>query len=256
MSILSVSLQGRFGNQTLQWLFAYAFAKKHGMDFRCPEWIGERVFDLPKYERLTEPAFQTLNEHQLFDAIPVLTCGAQWKPVEFRGYAQMQKCASLYTKREAQAWLKLRPEIEAGGRESNYAHIPIIGHRRAGDYAGYGYPVVAIGSYIKACRDYGLDEEAMLVLSEERAQSETHLGLPPDLAFVADFYRMMKAPTLLRGNSSFSFLAGLLGNGLVLSPVVDGLEGGKEHVCKFVAGNHPKFTSHLDFVEDLHVSDI
>lgn len=162
----------------------------------------------------------------------------------------------IYTKRQAQAWLKLRPEIETACAHAVLSSLArsgaIVCHRRVGDYIGYGYTVVSHRSYERACSEFGLDLEQAVFLSEEHPIS--HAGhLPDDLAFMPDFYRMMTARTLLRANSSFSWLAALLGDGLVLSPIVDGLEGGKEHDCAFVAGNWPRFCN-LEFVSDLHVA--
>jgi len=165
----------------------------------------------------------------------------------------------IYSKRDAQSWLRLRPEIEAACQNAVRSHdaedAKVVIHHRRGDLTGYGYPQLDRRSFGPACEEFGLKYQTpeAIVLSEE--YPIPHAGhLPDDLSFMPDFYRMMTAPTLLRGNSSFSWLAALLGNGLVLSPVVDGLEGGKEHICHFVAGNHPKFAPHLDFVTDLFIS--
>ncbi len=253
MSILSLSMQGRFGNTCMQFLFAYAFAEKHGMEFQCPKWIGERIFDLPKYARPSRTDFRRVNEFTIFD--PCLdTSKPYYDDREFRGYAQMRGCM-IYTKTEAQAWLKIKPEIaelcQANIGDAPATH-PTVAHIRRGDYFGYGYPVLTLESYRVACDEFGLSWPDVQVLTEEHPTP--HDGLPDDLGFMPDFYRMVTAKTLLRGNSSFSWLAALLGDGLVLAPVVDGLEGGREHYCRFVAGNHPKFAPHLDFVTNLHVA--
>lgn len=171
----------------------------------------------------------------------------------FRGYAQMTECANYYTKRQAQSWLKLRPEIEAVCAKS-LGPMPIVCHERRGDYFGYGYPVVSRASYINAMAEYGLAGPPAAFLSEEHPTPPEPGELPDELGFMPDFYRMMRAPTLLRANSTFSWLAALLGNGLVLSPVIDGLEGGKEHDnVKFVAGNHPRLAN-FEFTTDMWVA--
>lgn len=265
--MIVASLQGRTGNQCVQFLFAYAFAQKYGLEFQCAEWIGERIFALPEYKRPSEGAVITrVNEITIFDIYAQDSrskwdfekeCRAPLMDLEFRGYAQTQR-AMIYTKRQAQSWLRLRPDIETACANAVLAddgkNDRVVCHRRAGDYIGYGYPVVSVPSYSSACEQFGLvcDSRNTTFLSEE--DSTPHGGhLPDDLAFMADFYRLMMAPTLLRGNSSFSWLAALLGNGLVLSPVIDGLEGGKIHDCKFVAGNHPRLAN-FDFTTDLYVA--
>lgn len=253
MPVLVLSPQGRFGNQCIQWLFAKGWAEAHGYELRHEPFIGERVFEIDGVRPDARPVHR-VNEDELCE-LAALAREQDHPPVldyEFRGYAQTQRSAEFYTKRQAQAWLRVRDKWSPALNRM-LAHHPdvIVGHRRVGDYAGYGYPIVSEASYRGACRKFGFDGNQLHMLTEENPTA--HAGLPDDLSFLADFYRLMTAPTLLRGNSSFSWLAALLGNGLVLSPVIDGLEGGKEHDCRFVAGNWPKFAN-LDFVEDLHVS--
>lgn len=251
MSVIVASLQGRFGNQCMQYLFCRALAERYGLDLRIQPWIGEKIFDLGCYARPDGSLNAVrVNEHKLLDLFHDDDLTRPTANYEFRGYAQMQKCM-IYTKRQAQRWLTIRPEhLPALIRILlRYAPTCVVAHRRAGDYFGYGYPVVSIESYLDACKLYGLVPPT--IISEEATSS--HEGLPDDITFLADFYRMMMAPVLLRGNSSFSWLASLLGNGLTLSPVVDGLAGGREHLCLFVSGNHPRFAN-LDFVEDLYVN--
>lgn len=255
MSVLVCTFQGRFGNQVMQYLFCRALAERHRIGLRTDPWIGERIFDI-SHPRPDGPSPTRFNETELIRHINLLEAAhpgfgdCAHCTLEFRGYAQMQQCA-VYTKRQAQAWLRLRPEILVACEELEVIDAPIVCHLRRGDYFGYGYPVVAERSYLRAMGKHGFDQRCASFVSEECPTP--HGTLPSDLSFVADFFRMMRAPTLLRGNSSFSWLAALLGSGLVLSPNVDGLEGGKEHDCEFVAGNWPRFAN-LDFVTDLHVN--
>jgi hypothetical protein len=255
MSVLVCTLQGRFGNQVMQYLFARAFADTYGLELHMDPWIGERVFAIehPRPKGAITRRYNEVDFRNWRVNFEVWRLG----DVEFRGYAQSQDCM-IYTKRAARHWLKLRPEIETACAHAVLASTSekarIVIHQRRGDYHGYGYPTVSTRSYIRALDHFGLrsTEPECVWLSEEKPIP--HAGhLPDDLSFMPDFYRMMTAPTLLRGNSSFSWLAGLLGDGLVLSPIIDGCEGGKEHDCPFVAGNWPRFAN-LDFVENLHVA--
>lgn len=252
MSVIVLSLQGRFGNQAMQWLFARAYAERHGFELQTPEWDGERVFKIDGVRPHNYDRLPRYNEAQLMQS------GPPDHSFVFRGYAQTQWCVSHYTKRQAQAWLTMRPEIETACARAVLADggdtDRIVCHCRRGDYIGYGYVQVSTQSYKKACERFGLNWESphLSILTEE--DPTPHIGfLPDDLGFFADFYRMMVAPTLLRGNSSFSWLAALLGDGLVLAPLVEGLEGGKSQDCAFVAGNWPRFAN-LDFTENLYVS--
>lgn len=248
MPTLNCSLQGRFGNQVVQFLYAYFLAERWRYNFTCDEWIGEKVFDI-SCQRYTGPALRRINEMTF--CAPGDTGD---ESVEFRGYAQMSHC-TIYTKRDAQSLLKIRPEILATLgriREHHFRRDSIVAHHRKGDFIGYSYPVVSRLSYKLAAQHYfGFSAFPQYVSEEEPTPAN---GLPSELAFLPDFYRLMMAPTLMRANSTFSFVAALLGNGLVLSPRIDGLQGGVEHDnVLFEAGNHCKLAD-FSFCSDLHIS--
>jgi hypothetical protein len=134
-------------------------------------------------------------------------------------------------------------------------HCPndtIVAHHRLGDFIDCSYPVVSRRSYKNAALAYFGEDRGLEFVAEECPLP--HVGLPDDISFLPDFYRLMMAPTLLRANSTFSFVAGLLNKGVVLSPRIDGLKGGVEHDgVRFEAGNHCKLAD-FDFCTDLHVS--
>lgn len=235
---ISCQLIGRFGNQVMAYLFSRAYAERHGFALHGPKWYGDEIFDispmLPQRDDLPD------------------RCDKDWQDGEsfrFTGYAQSQRCM-IYTKAQAQSWLKFRPEIlEKLDRAVIGKRIRLC-HLRRGDFFGYGYPVVSRGSYRNALDGLGFSALEFNFVSEE---SSLISNLFPDyLSFLPDFYRLTQAPILLRANSSFSWCAGLLNDGIVMSPIIDGLEGGKEHDCEFVAGNWPRL-SNFDFVTDLHV---
>ena len=259
--IISLSMMGRFGNQVMSYLFARAHANRVGAVLYCEPWLGDEVFTLP----------QENYQNRKWDGnrLPRRDCqtlGAEDVNVEIRCYAQSQE-AMIYTKAEAREWLTLRYNLgqvfnvpEAMGA---YASDYLVGHVRRGDYAGYGYPLVSINSYSEAVSKLGLwmgddwlaegakGKPKILRLLTEEAPTP-HGDLPPHLSFLPDFYRLAGAPVLLRANSTFSWVAGLLNANRVLSPIVDGLMGGVEHECRFVEGNWPKFTNR-DGITDLHV---
>lgn len=241
MSVITVSLMGRWGNQVMQYLFARAYAEKYGHEFQCDPWIGSRVFELQDAP-VTAHGLLQRNEFELTGQ----------GDVEIRCYAQSQ-AALLYTKSQAQRWLKIRAGLMAQmtGIESDGRPVA---HRRVGDYAGYGYPIVSALSYYKAYVEHHLGSPYLATQIDWVTEEDPlpHAPLPDDLSFLPDFVRLMRAPILLRGNSSFSWVAGLLGNGRVFSPVVDGMSGGMEHDVQFVEGNWPRFCN-LNNITDLHL---
>lgn len=240
MNVITANFLGRFGNQAMQYTFARAYAEKHGCEFQCEPWIGQRVFQLD--DKSIEKRLPRYSELDLKDG---------QVNINFYGYAQNQRCM-IYTREQAQNWFKIRPEIEEALKRWRPEDDSVIAHRRAGDYLGYGYVQVSKKSYHDACQKFGLDVLALRFVSDESPGH--HLDFPDELSFLPDFYRLMKAPTLLRGNSSFSWFAALLSNAEIYSPVIEGLAGGKEHDCDFVPGNHPRFCN-LAFVTDLHVKE-
>jgi hypothetical protein len=234
----------KLGNATMSWLHAYAHAQRVGAEFQCPPWIGEQVFHLPEYRRPDGKERPRRSEIEL-------------KPdetdVEIRGYAQNQ-AAMIYTKKWAQSVLTLkRHSAEVFTDESLRWMLDdeLIAHRRVGDYIGYGYPIVSEASIQKCWSDNFNPPWRMTILTEEKP---TPGRLPNDLSMLPDFYRMVRAPNLIRGNSSFSWLAALLSYGRVFSPVVKGLAGGREHDVEFVEGNWPAL-SDLACGSDMHLKE-
>ncbi len=220
--ILNLQMMGRFGNQAMQYLAARAIAERDNLELRTPRWIGEKIFA----------------------GVPA-TAEPDYSGDYLHGYFQNQASA-IYTLTQVREWFRFKPEIE---RELNPLRgMPCVAHMRRGDMAGYGYPLVALQSYYNACHKFDLFDPCFLT-----EESPTIIALlPPDICFVADFYVMSTALTLLRANSTFSFVASMLNPNRVLSPVIDGLEGGKEHLCEFVEGNWPKLCN-LEGFTDLHI---
>lgn len=198
MPVITANLLGRFGNQAMQYLFARAYAEQNGWDFQCEPWIGQRIFEL--------------NDKPIMDQWPrrsELDLKDGEYNINLYGYAQHQRCM-IYTKKQAQDWLKFRPGIAEKLEECRLQDDEIVAHRRAGDYFGYGYPVVSEKSYYDACEKFGLKGELHFVSEEKPGWCG---GFEGELGFLFDFYRLMKAPILLRGNSTFSWFAALLGSG-------------------------------------------
>ncbi len=220
---------GRFGNQCMQYLHGRALAEREGATLLTSRWIGEEIFDLPA---------------------PLLK-GESVDSQVVTGYAQDQ-ASMIYTKRQAQEWLTLKPDMVALLWNLNsfakHFRADIACHLRRGDYFQCGYPVCSQESYDRLIASFPVEKTDKLVLF---IQDRTfNLEGVPD--FLPDFYVLMTARVLIRANSSFSWVAGLLSHSKVYSPIIDGLEGGREHDVKFVEGNHPRLAN-FDFTTDLHV---
>jgi hypothetical protein len=225
MKLLYTPLIGRFGNQVTVYAHARRRAELEGATLCTPPWVGERVFDIPEASR------DQIGEH-------------------IGGYRQKQEDLN-YTRKWALDTLRIRPELRAKLDE----FVPqgeIVAHLRRGDYVGYGYPLVSKRSYYRAAVDFGFNPERLVFITEEAPL--TRPEFEGDLSFLPDFYRMVNAKVIFRGNSSFSWWACTLSNAQVYAPVIDEKPGGVESDCDFVAGNWPKFAN-LDLVTDLHLPE-
>lgn len=228
----------KLGNATMAFLYAYAHAQRVRAEFVCSPWIGEKVFALPEYGRPTK-AMDKFPVRSEIDLAPDET------NVRLTAYAQSEKATRLYSQEEARDWLKLQRSIEevlsATEAMEAFDNDDIVCHIRRGDFAGYGYPMVSRASYLRALTRHNLKGADVAFISEEHPTPPGKL--PAELSFLPDFYRMAYAPTLLRGNSSFSWLAGIIGKGRVFSPVIRAdMRGGEDHECAFIEGNWPRLT--------------
>jgi FkbM family methyltransferase len=219
-------LIGRFGNQLFQYVAARSKAEREGHTLATPPWIGEQLFEIPDASRSQD----------------YVDVSADIK------YGQHQE-AITYTRRDVLNWLRFKPEMKAK-LDSFVPQGEIIAHLRRGDYAGYQYPLVSKKSYLKAAEKFGFNPDEVKFVSEE--EPLTHPDFTGELAFLPDFYRMIRARVLLRANSSFSWWASTLGEALTFSPCIDGKPGGVESDCEFAWGNAQRLAN-LDFTTDLHL---
>lgn len=237
--VFNLKMMGGFGNQLFQYAFARAYCLQNDLELRTQQWVGQRIF------KLSDPPIR--------DALPRVAESSivpGLKNFECEGYFQNQK-SLIYSRRDAKEWFLFSPAVELPLSEVlEDSHSRLVAHRRVIGYAEAGYPVCSTESYLTAAFNFGYNQDKLAFVSDE--SPGLHSWFASELSFLPDFARLMAAPVLLRANSSFSWWAATLGNGVVFSPVIDGLEGGKEHDVKFVAGNHPRLAN-LEFVTDLHL---
>lgn len=247
---LTLTLQGGFGNQMFQYAFAKAYAERHGLTLCCNWPDGEALFKLEDAPAVD--GFVRASETTVLERIG----DAPKKDIELRGYFQQQR-AMIYTRADARRWFTFRPEVLELLVASYNPKKTHIAHRRVGDYFGYGYVVVSRKSYEQAMSRLWFVREGFAWLHGHGPNTPPEdqsfvLGLPEHLGFMRDFFTMMRATVLFRSNSTFAWWAATLGHAEIYSPVIEGLDGGKEQDCTFVVGNHPRFAN-LDFVTDLTI---
>ena len=238
MSVIACQFLGRLGNTLFQYAFARAFAELRGLTLQTDPWVGQKIFEI------NDPPI----DHN-YPVVDEFTINLNSKDVTFRSYAQQDDCL-IYTREQARKWFTFRPEIVSELKATLPTYDFVVGHRRVGDYAGYGYPVVSLKSYQDQCEKLGHQRDYLRMVTEETAFH--HPKFQGEMACVPDFFRLTQPPVLLRGNSSFSWWAAVLSDARVYSPVIEGKVGGVEHDCEFVEGNWPRMAN-LHFTTDLHL---
>jgi hypothetical protein len=160
------------------------------------------------------------------------------KDIDLKGYFQHQIFLDFYSRAEAREWLKLKPQFERYapdiGIEYSAAHI------RKGDYVNDPglsrlYCDISEVSYDSAIDHFEIPKPVFRVCEGWRAP-------PPELqqqglGWLPDWLLLRDAAHLLRANSTFSWWAGVLGNGKVYAPFVSDWVGPQD--VPFFEGNWP-----------------
>lgn len=240
MPVFNLHWLGRFGNCCFQYAFARAFCERNGLELRTDPWPGEQIFDIKH-----EPCVGNLPRKEEFS---IRDGDAD---ISYRSYSQQQKCIDYYSVSDCRSWFKFSERAKQIG-DAMLLDIQnkAVAHQRRGDYIPLGYPCPSKESYLRAALIFGVDPHDITFIGDEQQWG----GLSdPAIDFLPDFYRMCKTANLFRANSSFSFWAGVLNEGRVFAPVIDGLTGGQEHDCDFVEGNWPRLAN-FEFTTDLIMS--
>jgi hypothetical protein len=215
---------GRFGNQIFQYLFARAYAEKYNATLEIPSWVGEKVF-----KNVSHPKPSGTLPITAIDNVP-------WGNVNINlmGYYQKKEFISILSEKKIRDWLQFQDKWIEKFKDLQYN---IVAHLRIGDLPSQDLSIFCIlseNSYLKACDKFGIDKKEIVWLKEETQQKRNDLD--DDLQFLPDFFTMMNAKVLLRGNSTFSFWAGFFNKGKVYSPVVKNKIGYQNDI-EFVEGN-------------------
>lgn len=248
--IVQVQLIGGFGNQLHQYCAARAYAEEIGAKLEVPAgWLGIHAFEVPESPYTCE--LSPMNDGNC-GGDPALSIIANWGKTDIRlgGYFQSQNWIDKLSKAKLQSWLKVRPFHLARCPRPRYRYA--AAHLRQGDYINHPlFANITRESYVVACAEHGITEELIWIEQDQAAP-----GYDQPIPFLPDFLRLMQADVLLRANSTFSWWAGALSNGVVYSPVVDDHVGKCD--VKFVKGNWPRI-AHTDrvgvIVTDLHLPD-
>ncbi len=245
MSVITLHLHDRFGNNLSQYAMARGYAERHGCQLQTTPWVGQQIFEIDD-----PPIDRELPKRYDMDI-------DQWNgetDIDITGWGLHQKCL-LYTRTDARRWFKFRTEIE---KELAYIQQrELVGHLRERDFVSMeDYIAVSHMSYIDTCEQFGIDFVEFYFVSENLALSRAPFPVT-GLDFLGDFYTMMRAKILFRSNSTFSYWAAVLGNAeRVFSPKLDGIKpiAGVMQDVPFVEGNHCAISCVHPNCSDLHLS--
>lgn len=233
-----LKLTGRLGNLLFQYAYARAFCEQNGHTLCTPPWIGETIFQIPEAARVAENRCDIV--------LPESTYQYQ--------------SALIYTRKQVREWFKIRTDIECRLLDAITTHT-ILNRRINSDHINAGFVAPSESSYLKALnesdhlRDYYIWEcDTLPFRLSEFSGDPSACGLNTTWVSLPSFYRLMMARVLFRANSTFSWWAATLGDGIVYSPIIKGLPGGYQDNVKFVQGNWPVMVDQAPNT-DLHLRE-
>jgi hypothetical protein len=233
ITMTKLGRMGRFANQLVQYMFLKTYAQQYGLRLETPRWIGQELFGLDD-----PPISQALPEFvELYDKDPrrmvVPRLAEPLSNVDFCGFFQYPTRYYAPHKECIRQWFTPVPAIrqpldEAVARLRERGRTVVGMHIRRGDY-GYAYfYLTPLAWYLRWLeRTWAqLDDPVLLVASDELdsvlpALADYHpvaarnlgvgLAQAPDYP---DFYLLSQADVLVIPNSTFSFVASMLGQNL------------------------------------------
>ena len=261
MSFVDCEMGGGFANRMSKYAFARAYAEKHGATLRTTPWKGEQVFDI-------EHPRMRIGELPVVDNINLEAWDGR-VDIAIQGEAQHQRCL-IYSRAEARRWFTLRPEIKA--LLEPVPKFEIAAHLRWGDFQdANGFIAISKDSYRKAVRDFKIgDEDGIRYISEEEPLLVPGVSEfkwrnrptdeEPGLGFLPDWWALCLADNILRGPSTFSWWAAVLGDHKrVFSPWQQGIPwqgtGRGFQDVPFVEGNHAPITCWWAGHSELHLRE-
>lgn len=172
--------RGQFGNQLFQYAFLRTTAKRLGVEFYCPKWIGDELFNLDDQdERVGEPInisksfIQPISEPGFLEEAIDVTDGT-----DVVGWFQSEKYFDSTT--NVMNWYQFKEKITS--IERRYSHIEFnnsvsISLRLGKDYdrARHIFPLPPAQYYAKALSHIG-ERENILVFSDEPGLAKSYLS--------------------------------------------------------------------------------
>ncbi len=232
---------GRFGNQLIQYLYAKTYAQKYNFQLQIPnDWVGRKIFDIK------QNGISRILPKTQCDLIPYGKSN-----IDLFGYFQCKQFTSQMSVIKMRNMLIFKDLWIKQFKKQQQFYIAC--HIRRGDYLKYSnkYCIISQKSYSDACKQFGLDMDKVQYSTEQNPRNNK-LAQQHGIGFLADFMFLMNSDVLLRSNSTFSLMAGVLSSGKIYAPLVQNRTG--QNDVKFVLGNYPK-TVNDKYVDDFNFKD-
>ncbi|CAO3430510.1 glycosyltransferase [Azospirillum argentinense] len=224
-----LGLNGRFGNQLLQYGALRLYAARHGLTLEVPPWLGRHLYDHD--DPLPGPALPRVAEAEGEAAVTASLRGEPSTVLadrEVSGYFCGDTTPLAPFKEEFRALFTpgrhLQPHADALlGRLRDAGRTVVALHLRRGDF-GWGRFWIAPASWYRHWLDSvwpTLDRPVLFIATDDPAQLREFAAYRPvtasDLAepiagaeFFTDFHVLCHADRVAISNSSFSFVATML----------------------------------------------
>jgi len=228
---------GRLGNQLFQYAFLRTTARRLGVKFFCPEWVGDRIFLLnDESERTGTPGLTDKEYRQppgnagFIDSALRIEDGT-----DILGYFQAER---YFDRESVTRWYTFRPEVVAAVQKK-YRHVDLAQcagiHLRFGDMKDNPMYVVLPPRYYAKALSILPRRRQVLVFSDEVPAAQEHLrDVPGNFLYIEgnehfeDLYSMTRCGDLVCSVSTLSWWGAWLNdqpNKVVVAPP-DGLRPG------------------------------
>ncbi len=188
ISFMRLGQEG-LGNQLFQYAFLRSTARRLGVSFYCPSWIGDEVFQLDDAsERATAP----VGIDKWFQPLPTEGAGFEERALTIEAgtdiYGYFQSERFFVDKDEVRRWYRFRSERVANveARHAGVDFSDSVGlHLRFGDKRLQARYYLPSPDYYRRAVSLAGERAAILVFSDEPARAKKHLKrLRGELVFI------------------------------------------------------------------------
>ncbi|MDX2144994.1 MAG: hypothetical protein SFV19_16685 [Rhodospirillaceae bacterium] len=220
-----LGMNGRFGNQLLQYAFTRLYAHKCGIEAEFPDWVGRDLFDLD--DPLIKQSLPPISEDDV-DVLGVLSGRVESSLIDHDVFGYFQRNSADYAAYRNEFIRLFNPGKRAAVFTKAWQagldnHTVIALHLRRGDYGAgpfwiapeqwYNDWLLDIWPKMKSPLLFIATDDRSVLTSFKQYDPMTSVDLGaglPGAEFFCDFFVLTQADALAISNSSFSFTAAML----------------------------------------------